>query len=384
MDLFYNNTIILLGILFIAHSIFFIHAAKSIHRDRYRKIFTNFVAIYLLLFVITLGIYLFVIPNQILTTIAFVEILFLPIGIIGASILATRYYDVHHNTRDHQVGIMVLMTLVSLFLFQEKDSFILVVAIALCITTIAWELYFYNEQTSETNKKQEKINGTKTEFLSFATHQLRSPLTQIKWGLNAVADKVQSQPEILGIVQQLRITSDEMISTINDLLDISKIEQGGFSLKNEPIDLVEFLELITNEFILVAKAKKLHISFQNLVTTAPIIGDQTKLRQVFINIIDNAIKYTLSGSVTIKLEKHPKNNCYIISIIDTGSGIAPEEIPKLFTKFSRGNAGKIFMEGSGLGLYLSKKITEVHKGAITAHSAGIGMGSTFIISLPKK
>ena len=252
------------------------------------------------------------------------------------------------------------------------------------IAMVAWEFYFSNEYANELVKQQEKVNGTKTEFLSFATHQLRSPLTQIKWGLNAITDQVSSQPEILSIVQQLRITTDEMIDTINDLLDISKIEQHGLVLKNDTLDLVDLVDLLTQEFTLIAKAKNLAITFQKSITVAPIIGDNTKLRQVFINIIDNAIKYTTTGSIIIRLDQHPTNPYYNVSIIDTGAGIAPEEIPKLFTKFSRGNAGRVFMESSGIGLYLAKKIVELHKGTISVQSKGIGLGSTFTISLPQK
>lgn len=384
MNLLSTHMIIILGILFFVHGIFFIHAIWSIHNDRYRKIFTSIIAIYLCFFIATTSVYLFVFNNALLIKIARAEILFLPVGIIITSIVATRYYDIHRNTRDQQIGVAILITLLSLLFLIQETQFLITLAIAVCAATIAWELYFYNEQMSEIRNKESKINGTKTEFLSFATHQLRSPLTQLKWGLNAVADNVAQQPKTFAIVQQLRTTLDEMMGMVNDLLDVSKIEQGGLVIKKEPIDLVEFLDVITREFSMIAQQKQLQFSFQSLVTTAPIIGDRTKLRQVFNNIIDNAIKYTVTGSVVIKLEKHPIKPCYQISIIDTGSGIAPDEIPKLFLKFSRGNAGKIFIGGSGLGLYLSKKIIELHNGTISAMSPGVGMGSVFTVSLLQK
>ncbi len=382
MHTFSTKDIVLLGILFLVHGIFFIQAALSAGKDRYRTIFVRIIAVYGVLTLLIAVAHVFFLPYHELRISVQALFLLLPTLIIGTSILATRYYDLGRVIRDHQLGITILIGLISLTLLTENISLLLSVAISVCSATIAWELYFHNEHMTEINTKNKEITGTKNEFLSFTTHQLRSPLTQLKWGLGAVADAVRNQPDTLTIVERLRVTSDEMISTVNDLLDISKIEQGGLVLKKEMIDLVEFLDRIAEEFRILAEMKGLRFNFESRVTTAPIVGDRTKLRQVFNNIIDNAIKYTVSGSITIMLDKQISKNIYTVSIIDTGAGIAAEEIPKLFLKFSRGIAGKIFMGGSGLGLYLGKRITEMHNGTISVYSSGIGTGSTFVVSLP--
>ncbi len=236
----------------------------------------------------------------------------------------------------------------------------------------------------QANKKMETINQAKDEFLSFATHQLRSPLTSIKWGLNAISDSVKNDTTTLQLVEQLRTIADNMVNTVNDLLDISKIEQGGLVLTVEPVDLVELLDQLAENYRMTAAAKNLLLQFQTNLPIAIISGDKTKLRQVFANLIDNAIKYTSTGSIAISLSYQQDRNEFIVDVTDTGPGIAKEELDNLFEKFARGTAGKASAtKGSGLGLYLGKKIVELHKGSINVTSAGTDKGSTFSVHLPK-
>lgn len=236
----------------------------------------------------------------------------------------------------------------------------------------------------EANKKMETMSHAKDEFLSFATHQLRSPLTSIKWGLNSISDSVKNDPATLQTVEQLRTIADNMVNTVNDLLDISKIEQGGLVMTVEPVDLVELLDQLAEDFRMTAAAKGLSLQLQTSLPIAIISGDKTKLRQVFVNLVDNAIKYTSAGSITISLSYQADKNEFLTDIIDTGPGITKEELENLFEKFARGTAGKTSTtKGSGLGLYLGKKIVELHKGSISIASGGINKGSTFSVHLPK-
>ena len=263
---------------------------------------------------------------------------------------------------------------------ESINSLVNVVALSLDRAFLYQQIQSTNSILEEANNKLKELDASKNEFLSFATHQLRSPLTSLKWGLGAVADAAKD-PTVIKITAQLRSTADDMISTVNDLLDISKIEQGGLVMQNEVMDLVEFLDKLAEEFRLTAAAKGLTIGFTTPLATAMISGDHTKLSQVFVNIIDNAIKYTPSGSITVSLRD--ENNNYITDITDTGPGISPEELVKLFAKFARGTAGKSSAGGSGLGLYLSRKIIELHHGQVSVASPGVGKGSTFTVILPK-
>jgi signal transduction histidine kinase len=171
-----------------------------------------------------------------------------------------------------------------------------------------------------------------------------------------------------------------LISTVNDLLDISKIEQGGLVMKSEDFDIYDMTARITEEFKMTAQKKNLTLKLVGDVIPCMMHGDQTKLRQVIVNMIDNAIKYTAAGNVTVSFIK--KNNQARIEITDTGPGISPEELGKLFYKFTRGVAGKASQGGSGLGLYLAKKIVEMHQGTVGVTSEGVGKGSTFFVELP--
>lgn len=238
------------------------------------------------------------------------------------------------------------------------------------------------EKQTRYQERLRNVNCEKDEFLSFATHQLRSPLTAFKWGLDTIQDALKDKPNTADVVKKLREISDEMIETVNDLLDISKIEQGGLVMTYEPVDLVEMLDRLSEELRINAQMKHLTILFTTELPLAIITGDKTKLRQVFTNIIDNAVKYTQAGSITVKLDYNKEKNVFEISVTDTGPGISEEELDNLFEKFARGKAGKS-VKGSGLGLYLGKRITELHRGTITVTSPGLGKGTTFTVSLPK-
>ncbi len=278
----------------------------------------------------------------------------------------------------------------SLFIVPDNVSRIIIIIITIGILIfLTFFISQANKQQEEHRKILEKVNqqlitidSNKNEFLSFATHQLRSPLTSFKWGLDVITDALKDahDTKTIDIAQQLRTIADDMIDTVNNLLDISKIEQGGLVLNMEAIDLVDLLDKTSEEYRIIANSKQLGLLFVPEIPSASITGDKTKLRQLFSNIIDNAIKYTEKGTITITLN-HSKEY-YIITIIDTGVGISPQDIQKLFGKFSRGVAGKTTKGGSGLGLYLSKKIIELHHGTISAHSDGINMGSKFTIKIP--
>lgn len=234
-----------------------------------------------------------------------------------------------------------------------------------------------NRELTQKNKSLAEHDASKSEFLSFATHQLKSPLTSLKWGLAALKELYDAS-----LVDKLQMTTDDMISTVTDLLDISKIEQGGMSMTREEFDLHDFVGRIVEEFQAAARAKGLRLVFTGEIVPCFVFADQTKLRQVFANLIDNAIKYTQKGEVKVVF-RH-QGTMAEVSVWDTGPGIAPSEQKALFDKFLRGAAGKASQGGSGLGLYLAKEIAVAHHGDIRATSPGLGKGSVFTVRLPLK
>jgi signal transduction histidine kinase len=326
-----------------------------------------------------------------------------PIGMIlfvGVMLyLTVKYKILHLRLLGVQALVYTLLAFILALLFVNNLSVIhWVVAITGILMIILGSLLIKSvrRETDERNRleqvkaeleqvntKLKDLDATKNEFLSFATHQLRSPLTSIKWGLNAVTETLidkHADADSVKIVSHLATTTDDLISTVNDLLDISKIEQGGLVMKSEDFDIYDMTARITEEFKMTAQKKNLTLKLVGDVIPCMMHGDQTKLRQVIVNMIDNAIKYTAAGNVTVSFIK--KNNQARIEITDTGPGISPEELGKLFYKFTRGVAGKASQGGSGLGLYLAKKIVEMHQGTVGVTSEGVGKGSTFFVELP--
>jgi signal transduction histidine kinase len=268
-----------------------------------------------------------------------------------------------------------------LFLYLIFFAGILSAIVVFVLFIIGKKAVHYCKKNNIFFRNHHSIQGTKDEFLSFATHQLQSPLTSIKWGLETL-EKTTSGESDIALVKKLRTITDNMIATVGDLLNISKIEQGRVEINKEPIDLLVFISEQVDNFSDQAKNKKISLYFDTQLESALFLGDVTKLRQVINNIIDNAIKYTEHGGIIVHLGKNIEKNIYTITVTDTGAGIAREEIETLFEKFIRGSAGKTRVGGSGLGLYLSKKIIEMHNGTIRATSEGVGKGSTVIITLP--
>ena len=148
-----------------------------------------------------------------------------------------------------------------------------------------------------------------------------------------------------------------------------------------PFDLAKAASELATDLSVTAAKKGLELKFVSDGHQHVVNGDMEKIRQVILNVIDNAIKYTEKGSITVTVEKNATDGMEHVAVTDTGMGIAPEEKEKLFQKFSRGAGGKTNTGGSGLGLYLAKQIAEAHGGSIGIDSPGVGLGSTFSILL---
>jgi len=231
------------------------------------------------------------------------------------------------------------------------------------------------------------IDRMKTEFVSVASHQLRTPLTAIKLFTEMLIGKEvgelnKDQQEYLENVYE---STERMVRLVNDLLNVTRIESGRLSINPEPTDLSKFLKSVISEANPLARLKKIAIDF-NSKGKIPVINlDVNLVRQVFHNLITNAIRYSgqKNGRIKISLKKHNAKNV-LISISDNGIGI-PENVQKrIFEKFYRAdNAVKVATEGTGLGLYVSKMIIEQSDGEIWFESKP-GKGTTFFVKLPTK
>ncbi len=235
------------------------------------------------------------------------------------------------------------------------------------------------------NVRLTDINRQKSEFVSFATHQLRGPLTAMKGyaSLLLEGEMGELKPEVKNGIVRISDSANTLVNIVNDYLNISRIELGGMKYVFETIDLKNMIDDLTAE--LKPNIDKTGVNFTftheqgiDYRTTA----DRDKLKQVFANIIDNSLKYTPKGSIHAHLSIDKVRHKFIFTIQDTGVGIAPETLPHLFQKFSRAeNASKTNIRGTGLGLFVAKEMIEAHHGTIRAESEGEGKGSTFIVEL---
>ncbi|HNY36200.1 MAG TPA: ATP-binding protein [Candidatus Pacearchaeota archaeon] len=228
------------------------------------------------------------------------------------------------------------------------------------------------------------IEKMKTEFVSIAAHQLRTPLSAIKWTLRMVLDGetgdiTQEQKDLL---EKTYVSNERMISLINDLLNVSRIEEGRFLYKQEMASLEEIISTVIDSSQELLKMKKMKIIFDRPKEILPqVYVDREKMELVVQNLLENAVKYTPEGGeINISLEK--KNDEVIFKIKDTGVGIPEAQKERIFTKFFRGdNVIRMETEGSGLGLYTTKNIIDAHKGKIWFDSKE-GEGTTFTFTIP--
>ncbi|HEY5587539.1 MAG TPA: ATP-binding protein [Candidatus Paceibacterota bacterium] len=250
------------------------------------------------------------------------------------------------------------------------------------LETLKNELEKANSSLEEANVKLQSLDKLKTEFVSLASHQLRSPLTAIKGYTSMLleGDYGEIIPSVKEIMDRILESSNNLTLVVEDLLNVAKIEQGGMKYQMDKFDFGELARNTVRDLSITAEKKGL-----KLIDISPIdqkyfvSGDKEKLRQVLINLIDNSMKYTPTGQIEVNLNY--KDDKILLSIKDTGVGISKEIIGNLFAKFSRGDGAKLNSSGSGLGLYLVKEIVEAHHGRVWVESEGTGHGSTFFVKI---
>ena len=221
---------------------------------------------------------------------------------------------------------------------------------------------------------------SKTEFLTIASHQLRGPLTNINWALQTLEQSKGVDEAGMGLVKNASKASQELLAIIEDLLNITKIEEGHFGYVFLPTNIFDFIEKILGEAAPQARRASVKLFFEPV---PELTIDPQKLSMVLANLLDNAIRYNVeNGEVVVKLAKLQDEPFVEITVRDTGIGIPKDQLAKIFTKFFRAdNALKFQTEGSGLGLYIAKNIVRAHGGSIWVDSEE-KRGTTFHFTLP--
>lgn len=253
------------------------------------------------------------------------------------------------------------------------------------------ELQRLSDKLAATNDKLLELDMAKTDFLSMASHQLRTPLTAAKGYLSLFleGDYGMISSTQKDTLNKLYANNDRMAQLIEDLLNVTRIESGKLEFNFSKYHIEDICREVVDSLMLKAKGLDLYLNYEKPKEPLPeLMIDGLKVREVISNIVDNAVKYTPSGGVTVKVEVRPKDKGEIsdyvrVTIADTGIGVPATELPYLFAKFSRGkDLARLNTGGTGLGLYVAKNMIENNGGKIWVESAGENKGSQFIVELP--
>jgi len=273
---------------------------------------------------------------------------------------------------------------------KENNWLLFVVVSVGLLLLFVFDLFhvlFLNKRLQVTAREAESANKAKTDFLSTMSHDIRTPMNAII-GLTAIAEKnlgdVESTEESL---RKISLAGNHLLTLINDILDISKVESGKLKLSPLTFSIVETVENLVNISQPMIKEKNLEFSFHiNQMEKEYLYADQLRLNQIYINILSNAIKYTEPGgqiSVDMSEEESPKAGCVRLTYVvtDTGIGMSPEFIENMYQPFSRQVDSRVnSIQGTGLGLAITKQMVELMGGTIDCQSEQ-GKGTTFTVVL---
>ena len=238
--------------------------------------------------------------------------------------------------------------------------------------------------TLEDITRQKNLEKVKSDFISLSAHQLRTPLSAMKWSLYLLRQEKLSSKERKNLVEQLYLTNERMIKLINDFLEAAKIEEGKIISNLSLVNIKSLIKFTINLYQKEIEKKKIRIDFEVRNKIRTIEADPGKLAIAFRNLIDNAINYT-PPKRKIKIILESKKKKVLIRFINDSQEILPSEEARIFSKFFRGqNAIKIETVGSGLGLFIAKNIIEAHQGEILFDFNRRNKKTTFLISLPTK
>jgi len=237
------------------------------------------------------------------------------------------------------------------------------------------------------NAELKRLDQAKSEFLRIVSHQLRTPMTILRWYAKALlrGDYGKLNKKQLEVANDIYQATLRQIKLIGSFLDVAHIEAGKITVRKEKGNIEELVNDVVSELKVLAEKMGIYLKVEKPKKEVPeFYFDYEKTREVLRNIVDNAIKYIEKGGATVGFKYDEKKKEVLVYVKDTGIGFSPEEKKKLFMKFSRLRNNKVNPWGSGLGLYICKRLIEVQGGKIWAESPGKGKGSTFYFTLPVK
>ncbi len=302
-----------------------------------------------------------------------------------------RYWEVVKVIKNNGKRIGLISFQMSL---EEHDNFIkkstrevyivLAILMFLVLLIIANHVRFFKYALKAT--KLEEVDKMKDDFISMASHELKSPLTAIRGYIEILKDSLTTKGKNIKndnvqVLENMESSASRLEELVSDLLDVSRLQQNRMPINLSKVDLDNVIEGIIKELMISAKNKGLDLIYVKPKNIVEVLADAGRVKQILINLLSNAIKYTPKGKVEITLREDAKN--IFVTVADTGLGISAKNLKKLFSKFYRVKTDKtVNISGTGLGLWISREIARKMKGDLTVESIE-GVGSHFTLKLKK-
>jgi len=322
--------------------------------------------------------------------------------IMAYAILKHRLFNIKVIATELLVVGISIATLIEIFFSGDQTEFILRTLLFLFVLGLGFlliksviheveqreQLELLSQKLGLANEELTKLDRTKSEFISIASHQLRAPLTIIRGYVSMVLEgtlgKIDHQ--VQDALKKVAFSTNQLVKLINSLLNLSRIESGKIKYEFTTVNFQDLVRGVVEEFQPHAEKKGLALVFKNTAgNVPPFLLDADKIREVIVNVVDNAIKYSDSGIVHVQFDRvgSVQNDSIRVSIHDTGMGIKHEDIKKMFTKFARTQEAQTKdPNGLGIGLYFAKRVTDDHGGKVWVESKGLGKGSIFFVEIP--
>ncbi len=295
----------------------------------------------------------------------------------------------------------LILTTLSIFLFLDSKTAFVLNCLSLLLVLIGG--YFIVKSVKQeikqreqieklavnlekANKRLREIDKQKSEFVSIASHQLRSPLTAIRGYASMLAEGSfgSVSPKMTEPINRIQDSARMMAESIEDFLSVSRIEAGNMKYEYSDFNIRDRAERIVDDLRPEGFKKGLLLLYkQQIESTGVVHADMGKTEQILHNLVNNSLKYTPKGTITVFVHDDVKARKIFVEIMDTGIGMSQETIDSLFEKFTRAkNANTVNIKGTGLGLFVAREMARAMSGDITAHSEGEGKGSRFVLTMP--
>ncbi len=312
-------------------------------------------------------------PSQYLATNPLASFLIAPIFIArklaGVMIIATKRKSEQIQKRELDIALIIANAIAQSAILQNTQT---------SLTHVTQEIY-------KMNAKLHQLDKLKDDFVSVASHELRTPMTAIRsyaWMALNRADVPLSE-KLKRYLSRTLISTERLINLVNDMLNVSRIESGRIEIMPRAFSVVDLVSDVITEIEAKARERGVNIKISN-PNVPKVFADPDKVHQVLLNLLGNALKFTPQGGF-IYVSFFTDGKFVDVSVKDTGAGITKDDLSRLFTKFGRLDNSYVAAAtsgGTGLGLYISKSLIELMKGKIWATSEGLGKGATFSFSLP--